>query len=243
MPDEVELTTSEFSLGTDKKASANNLTDVGPTVPKIGIDPVPPPSEDVLGVRNAPRYTAAEVQEAIGEAEKALATWTSATVTADDAKKKEAALALYQALARLAERVTFADPKDAENTIKVRGPVQAMLAAWAEDAAIMTVLADGGGWLDRAPAERRTDGVVLVGTVKAIMPLGKVFGTRMVLADAKNTEVTVISVVDPKDHFQPTNRLIVLGVLIADPTKAIGGYEGEESRVVFGGLPWQLPAR
>jgi hypothetical protein len=227
--------------------------DPGPTIPTdpldpgLQIDPLMPdldpqkssqtPPNDQAGVRNAPQYTAAELGEAIDNAAKAVQAWQQAK-EGDD--KVALARNLYTELSKLGEKITFVDNTDraVENHLPA---VREMLIGFQAEPDIMNMINRvAPAWLGMDVQKRGTKGILLVGTVKSIVHQGQMFETRLELEDAEHTVVTVASTVDPAGHYKVDNRLLVLGVVIEEPSLQLIGYEGTDNSLVFGGYPVTL---
>jgi hypothetical protein len=116
-----------------------------------------------------------------------------------------------------------------------------MLLGFQAEPEIMTMINRvGPAWFGMDLATRGTKGIVVIGKVKSIVQQGSLFETRLELENMDKTVVTVVSTVDPADHYKVDSRLLVLGVVIAEPSLELKGYEGTDNSVIFGGYPATL---
>jgi hypothetical protein len=194
-----------------------------------------------LGVKSAPRYTIAELRAAIDQTKKALLAWQHGHSTATEEAKKQLARGLNQAFAQLSETTTFADASDPQQLEQSRLMLVALLAKAAADQEVLKLIAAGGAASWKATAASRSGGgIAVVGSVQSIQNRGQLFETRLA-PESGPTEITVVSVIDPRGHFQVGSRLLVLGAIVEEPQKTFVGYAGDEPRVIFGGFPYVLP--
>jgi hypothetical protein len=222
---------------------------IDPLGPGLQIDPLfpddldkkstqTPPANDKPGVRNAPNYTAAELGEAVETAATALQAWEQGSDEA--AEKQKLSRNLYTQFAKLGEKVTFVDASDraVENHLP---RIREMLVGFQAEPEIMAMINRvGPAWFTMDVAMRGTKGIVVIGKVKSIVQQGSLFETRLELENMDKTVVTVVSNVDPADHYKVDRRLMVLGVVIAEPSLELNGYEGSDNSVIFGGYPVPL---
>jgi hypothetical protein len=89
-------------------------------------------------------------------------------------------------------------------------------------------------WL--VPTRRTTPGILVVGKVANVSAQGKLFESEVELEDKMMTKVRIITTQDPKDSFKEGDRVMVLGVLVLEPSN-IPGYEGEMPNVILSGMP------
>jgi hypothetical protein len=94
-----------------------------------------------------------------------------------------------------------------------------------------------GGRLDES--QRRSNGILLAGTVQRAEMEGELFAIQVMLFGCGKT-VTVISRQPHEPPVQRRDRLLVLGSIVDSPRDNLAGYAGNLSQVVWGGLPLKL---
>ncbi|MFO7908354.1 MAG: hypothetical protein ACQESR_05520 [Planctomycetota bacterium] len=195
----------------------------------------PAPTERVArGVRGVPRYTLEDVRAALETAIQASISW-DVDLGPDDPPRAELTAQFYEAFARLGEAMTYPPPnnpqvgelatalKDVLETFKKQPEKLAMIGNQAAE------------WLEQS--NRSTDGVFLFGTVNKIQRSGQIHETTLELASLEKRTVTVVSRVDPRLTFAPSDRILMLGAIVEHPRRDLLGYEGDGSMVVMGGFP------
>ena len=179
----------------------------------------------VSGLSDAPAVTAEAFAVAVERAERdwAVVAELEKTSGITPEVRSRALEQCYASLARLGKA-----------TVLVDGPPAALEPA-AERAAhlLKQIAAD----IDHLPC------VLLFGTAGKTRKVGTYFATPVTVASKTPATVELISVDDPADIFAPGSRILVLGVLIADPQTRLVGYQGQAQRVVLGGLPQSVDRR
>jgi hypothetical protein len=201
---------------------------------------------------NTPKYSLEELTRAASVARDALAcpTCKSTGFVARSPSGREAAqrcpvcrgaagagitAEVYVKLCRLAEMATHADPGD-ENVLKA----QQSLASVFRKAADRAEKQDAIG---RHAAQRMASppgdakGILLVGTIERKEVLGEYHTTRLVLLGEPAAVVVLSSTPVP---FQPGERAIIAGSIVADPTAQLPAYTGPRGAAVWGGMPLRL---
>lgn len=89
--------------------------------------------------------------------------------------------------------------------------------------------------------KRPGDGIMLAGIVRAIASQGQVYRTEVELFSDDKQMVTVISKIDPRKKIDESDRVIILGTVVQDPSLKLAGYEGSLPLVIWGGFPVALP--
>ena len=143
----------------------------------------------------------------------------------------------FRQLCHLAEVTTRAalDAHDPRTSDLKRAVTQLLRDAAARDEG----LADIGRLAAlRLAADREGEGLVLAGTVKSASRQGRFYRVDLVLFGLPE-EVAVLSL--SPAPFAPHDRVLIAGVIIDQPRKALTGYTGDESLVIWGGLPLRLP--
>lgn len=224
--------------GEDKKAGALDpapLTE--PTIdPLAEPSPVPAPAAAPMAaevVRDAPQYTAAEVEEAAKNSAKAAQTWTEGAPTATAEQKADLLRALYISLAQLGEKVAFANRADTKLENHLPTVREILFSLQAESDAMTMVTRVGPVWLN--PQTRKSDGILLIGTVKGVTPQGKAFETTVELEDKAKTKVAIITTNDPSESYKADDRVMVLGVIVSEPSNIVG-YEGSAPLAILSGM-------
>jgi hypothetical protein len=81
-------------------------------------------------------------------------------------------------------------------------------------------------------AERKAgDGAALAGTVTNFQAAGRVFETTVDLGSGATA--TVVTPTNPQDQYAIGDQVLIVGLIVEDPTTNIAGYKGEATRVVL----------
>lgn len=147
---------------------------------------------------------------------------------------------VFERLCELAEIATFAqfDAADAAARDECRNAAQDLLLLIAADR-------DRGEVIGRLAADRLDDsqrpsnGVILAGTVARTQHEGDLFTMRIVLSGIART-VTVVSRDAPEPAFGPRDHVLILGSIVDSPANNLAGYEGDQPKVIWGGVPFKL---
>ena len=193
----------------------------------------------VLGVKNAPTYSAEQMRKILEEAIQANVAWDFSADVTDEAMAA-AQEHFYTTFAQLGHAVTFTDTSSGD----VRSYVQTllnMLSAFGEQPKKLAMIGNRGAqWLQQQ--ERPNGGAFLFGTVKQIRYRGLLYETTVDLAARSDDRtVTVVSTRDPKTAFPLQSRVLILGAVVNDPSLNMVGYQGDDSQVVVAGFPVPLP--
>ena len=180
-----------------------------------------------LGFRKAPKYSADAVTNAWRVARSANNEWTN-----DDLHDQR----LFEAMANLAERMTFIDMKDpgigapTENTRR-------LLKEISQSPKRLTAITNRApAWLNEI--QRGTEGIFLYGRIESIKKDDLYYETRLDVYSEPKRQLTVVSVVDPaKGNLKKGQSVIILGTIVESPQKKLVGFSGSQSFVVFGGYP------
>ena len=98
----------------------------------------------------------------------------------------------------------------------------------------LKVISDvANGWIAAGYETRNTNGVCLHGVVKSVEPVGGLFETTV---EAGGHPIAVVSKSDPSEYFAEGRQVLVLGTILDDPAKNLGGYEGNRQVVVLDGF-------
>ena len=198
--------------------------------------------EPTLGVLNAPSYTSAELGEALLAASESHNHW-NAVAAGEPGDRRKAAMNFYVALCHLGDKVTFVNSSDKQVEGRIEA-VHGILQDLGTNGTKVSIIGNSAaGWMNLG--ERDTDGVILAGKVLDIRRAGELFETKVRLAAKKQPVVTVMTRIDPTDNewstIQVDDDIVALGSIVQDPSLHLGGYEGEELVVVWGGYVTAIP--
>ncbi len=221
------------------KKPARNGTGNSKTSPPAKIDSPPPSGHVVLGVKNAPKYSADQLHESLEQAMQANVAWDFSVDVTEDAMAKTTDQ-FYTAFAQLGHAITYADTSSGD----VRSYVPTllnMLTAFGEQPKKLAMIGNRGAeWLRES--NRANQGALLFGTVKQIRYRGLLYETTVDLAArGDDRTVMVVSTRDPKTAFSLKSRVLILGAIVTDPKTSMVGYRGDEPFVVVAGFPVPLP--
>jgi hypothetical protein len=137
----------------------------------------------------------------------------------------------------LAWKATLADP-NAEAASTIREGIDRVLWAMASPTENLELTRRAAiKWL--GAKNRSTQGIVLCGAVTSIQPQGLYFAATLELPGEAKTLVTVVHrsdpSADPDRPFRVGDQILLLGVIVEDPSLDIVGYSGDESLVVWSG--------
>ena len=206
-----------------KPASAINLRDSpGESAEPADLaDSVPTPFV------NAPKVTAADVKEALDDAQTMARAWN----LADEADYLQLLRQTYFTLARLGEVITFAAPSIQPDRMAVAG----LLMSLAKDDEKLAVLGKAGEvWLR---SQRDTAGVLLLGAVKSIEKQGDLYETKLAMSGG-GSPISLCTDTDLADVYQVDSDVLVLGAIIDSPAANLKGYKGDAESVVWCRLVW-----
>jgi hypothetical protein len=191
------------------------------------------PTTPIVGqLRNAPRYTVADLDALLIDADAAHRRFL-----AGDLSRKDDVAAMGQAyieLCKLAERFTLTDPAEFGNELITkqmnaknifRGTVG--LPARRNDLAMIA-----GRWLQHS--RRPNQGVVLLGKVTDLRAQGP--WTEYTIETPLGDSTAVSKVLMDGVPFASGAEVAVVGTVIADPRQTITGYEGEAPQVIVSGF-------
>jgi hypothetical protein len=191
------------------------------------------PTTPIVGkLRNAPRYTVADLDALLIDADAAHRRFL-----AGDLSRKDDVAAMGQAyieLCKLAERFTLTDPAEFGNELITkqmnaknifRGTVG--LPARRNDLAMIA-----GRWLQHN--RRPNQGVILLGKVADLRAQGP--WTEYTIETPLGDSTAVSKVLMDGVPFASGAEVAVVGTVIADPRQAIAGYEGDAPQVIIAGF-------
>jgi hypothetical protein len=191
------------------------------------------PTTAIVGqLRNAPRYTVADLDALLIDADAAHRRFL-----AGDLSRKDDVAAMGQAyieLCKLAERFTLTDPAEFGNELITkqmnaknifRGTVG--LPARRNDLAMIA-----GRWLQHN--RRPNQGVILLGKVADLRAQGP--WTEYTIETPLGDSTAVSKVLMDGVPFASGAEVAVVGTVIADPRQAIAGYEGDAPQVIVAGF-------
>jgi len=204
---------------------------IDPTPPALP-DLLPTPRElppDYIGPRDPPLISAAELGEALAEANKAIrGEEADGKVTAEN----------YPLFCRLAYRVTFVDPDGPQVSDRKRA-IEGLLEEIGQIPGQRTEIAAlaEGALNDEARSE---DGILLAGHVaNAGIDDEKQLQGAIVELAGLSTKVTVLS--KPALPIAEGDSVLILGNLVENPGENLIGHTSSKKVVVWGGLAAVLP--
>lgn len=236
----------------DSTKSSTNAEDheetskLPPLPTEVAEAPRPPAldnADDAVGVYDAPIYDVNDFRTSLAAAE---ASWTAWTSLASDPQIEPPARAeiesqLFATLGELGERAVFVRP-DAPEIPMLAKETASLLANVAQDGSALAKL--GNHAAERlGDAESAMSGILVYGTVTRVRPHGRLFETQVDLAARNKRKITILSITDPRNLYQKGDRILVLGCIVDEPSLKVAGYNGSESRVVMGGLPYVLGSK
>jgi hypothetical protein len=218
----------------------------GPLGPSnIGVDAsasAPDSVDDIIGVRDAPSYSADQLRSSVDAAIVAEARWGESVVQ-EPAAIRQIVRHAFQTLCELSEVATFVE-QDGNLTSDPLATTHQLLQQISGDASRVDVIGDAAAsWL--VWKSRPTRGVLLAGTVKSISQQGLFYETQLELSGNRGTLVAVISKTDPaRDRdsaYGPGDRVFILGAIMENPKLDILGFDGDQPEVVWSGRTLVLP--
>ncbi|HWB13120.1 MAG TPA: hypothetical protein VG826_28100 [Pirellulales bacterium] len=145
----------------------------------------------------------------------------------------------FDRLCDLGEIVTFVqfDQDDPHRDECRRAAEEIALAVGSQRGRTETAGRLAGRRLDES--QRRSNGILLAGTVQRAEREGELFAIQVMLLGC-GKPVTVISREPPDPPVERRNRVVVLGSIVDSPRDNLAGYAGNLPQVVWGGLPLKL---
>jgi hypothetical protein len=200
-----------------------------PTTPKS-----PPetskPSPRTSGFKMPGNRTEADVAKALAQARQANQAYDSAPEDTPNAEKIALANNLYASLAQLGVVLGHVDQKRLQSVAPHLKELNEFLTSLGENKYNgLSYLASN--WLSND--NRANQGVVLVGTVQAVEPIGEdYYRSRISLSGDKNVEV--IGWVAPQADFAPGAKVLILGAIVDDAGDKLIGFPGSGGQAICG---------
>lgn len=220
----------------DADFEANTNTELRDTT----TTPIPPvtsteTSDVVVGLADAPKIRMPELRNRLREAETA-----NANLVKEKAWTSESVGTWYRSLSELAYCVTFGDMSE-PNITKFAMDTKNFLRVIASDSGKIEAIGKTAAATINSAANHRK-GVLVTGQVNRIVPAGDLFQTDLTLAGEPGTKVSVISRIDPREARTYTldDHVLILGVVITDPSLYLLGYQGTAEPAVLGGMPIKI---
>lgn len=201
-----------------------------------------PAEPAVYGVRDVPRYSLDELQQAVRAADQAapIARQLDADGGRTIDEQRRLARQLHEPFCRLADVVTFADFGLAQVQTDLNS-VDELLRQIGDSPRKQQALgfAAAERWHDATLTDR---GILLVGKVEQISAERHLYRTDLQLLSGDETRVAVYSWKDPALFCRVSDTALVLGHMVAQPAENLAGYEGLDPRVVWGGYLVTVPS-
>jgi len=195
----------------------------------------PPDSQVALvGLANAPRLGTDQLQASLKRSREFLDEFNAAdewTTTAVDS--------WYSDLCNFGRDITFADPADTNIQVFAHDARTFLLRVVEDPRRVSAIEESASRWIARSDNDRK--GIVVVGKVTQVVPTGDLFQTTMKYS---GTAIYVVSRIDPRNNpvaqFSAGDTVLIVGVIVVDPSLNLLGYQGDKDLVVLGGLPVKL---
>lgn len=238
---------SPFNIG-NEQVEDPQLEFFDPTQPDLlDLGPELSPEDDFIGIRNAPIYEPTELGQAYGAAMTAKQAWSNSNGATPE-ERRVLGTEFYEALCDMAEKITFVDVGD--STIGSRRDAVMGLLRDIGDNDTDYRLAGILGERHFDAINRSTAGIVIAGTVVGIEKEGELYNTRVELA-TRGEEKPIHSIMsrinpleppapegqEPVQAYQVGSKVLICGSIIELPDIRLGGYEGDEPTVIWGGFP------
>lgn len=192
--------------------------------PKAAVSSLAPGS-----IRNAPQVGASDVARSIEAAKNGNQAWD-----ADEASvpSKEIKFDFYLSFSKLGEVLTFAVPGDEEVAARKTETATLLHEVCQQPDKLAVIESVAGGWIALPHEKRTTNGICLAGVVTSVEPIGDFFETTI---ESSGKQIAVVSLSDPSEFFVTDRQVLVLGTILDEPAKNLGGYEGSRAVVVLDG--------
>ena len=176
-------------------------------------------------------YSVLDLAGSINSASQALQEFeeTRLAETRITPRLKQAGRNFYMSYADVAEQATLLRRVDSEDALsksrdllrELTPEQQGRCSAWAS------------AWM----AKDLGKGIVFAADVNGVTKSGELFEIGLTLANKAKTQVTAVTRVDPKDNdimsFDSGTRVLIMGVIVNNPSDILPGYLGLESKVVY----------
>ena len=145
----------------------------------------------------------------------------------------------FDRLCQLADAVTFARlGADETARERLRQQIQAALLRVGEDRGKTQIVGRlAGSRLENS--QRRSNGIILAGTVQELGQAGPLYSIKLVLFGVPKS-VVVLSQQAPEPPLSQHDRVLILGSIVDSPIKNLAGYSGSLNQIGWGGLPLKL---
>ena len=215
-------------VGTTETAA----TELPPLVDDLA--PFDPPSAELTGlapgnVRDAPQVSADDVADSVQAAVAGDQAWNT-----DEASSPSGALKrrFYLAVSKLGEALTFVDQSNEQIANQVAEAESLLMSIGSQPDKLSVIGGVANGWIAAGHQRRTTDGICVYGIVRSVEPIGDMFETAV---ECAGKEIAIVSTADPTECFVANRQVLILGTILNDPTKNLGGYAGSRPVVVLDG--------
>ena len=178
--------------------------------------------------QNAPQTSAAELEKSLADAQTQIANWKG---TAREQMPAQFPVT-YEAIAQLGESLAWRETvADAQ-----REQTAGLLRSLTEDPVKLDILARGTilAWLNKE--NRSSDGLLVVGQVQNVQPLGRWFVSEIRVAGTEKT-IAVVSEDDPAvaGRYQQDDSVLVLGAQVERTQAEFADYQGPAETLAWYG--------
>ncbi|HUG71081.1 MAG TPA: hypothetical protein VMM76_25250 [Pirellulaceae bacterium] len=194
------------------------------------------PKPEVAGlapgkIRNAPQVSADHVVESFQAALSGNSAWDANEASSPSVTLKRE---FYQSFSTLGEALTFADRSDEQVSTQIAETTKLLheIATRADKLAVINRVV-ANGWIKASYETRKTNGICLYGVVKSVEPIGNFFETTV---ESGDQQIAVVSLEDPSESIAEGRQVLVLGTILDNPAKNLGGYEGSREVVIVDGV-------
>ncbi len=179
----------------------------------------------VARIAHAPEVSGAELRTALDDANTVVRAW----MATEDANDRQLIVQSYQALAKLAEAVTFAGDISGEQLQAVSDLLSPLIS---DPERLSSLKMIGQRW--PAFAGRDGTGILLVGTVVGTKQEGDIYVTELEVTEGDDS-IAIYQDGDPAADCPPGASIVVLGPIVDDPENNVAGYAGDAASLIWTG--------
>jgi hypothetical protein len=187
-------------------------------------------------IRNAPRVSADDVVQSVQAAASGNLAWDNSEASSPSSTLKRE---FYLAFSKLGEALTFADRSDENVATQIAETAKILHEVSQQSDKLDVIGGVANGWIAAGRERRTTDGICLYGVVTSVESIGDFFETTV---ESAGKQIAVVSTTDPSEYFAMDRQVLILGTILDDPAKNLGGYQGSRSVVVLDGYHVNMSA-